>query len=308
MVEEDFSYEVNKNDRSIFIVRDREDFYGYKEANPTNFSKDLITLRDEINNDKDISNNHEFSNENCDKEYVKSSKRLWKDLGIELQTVQYLKPPCNYTSKDFYGHIPDDFFDFLADDYPTVLPIETVSNPLDIGVNEILLRLKRHNAVIYKSISLPEVEKRINSSIYAHEITHIEQESAGGGVLTITNVETLPVFMEFLFGSKIDESNEVIKNIINHRLAYTSAAIDLLLKDKYMDFENRINKEKYIISIIQALDLFNKYNDGSENVKKEFIKLINGIFYGNNIIEEMLDTFDSNFKDIEPKLKVLKRY
>lgn len=307
MVDNDFSYKVNDNDKSLKFMLYKENYFGYKHASPTNFSMELKDLRNEIFFNEEITKDLEFSKNGIDFNYVKNSKKMWNELGFNLQKIQYLKPTYNFDEKTFDGNLTKDFYDSLIIDYPTELPIKFVNDFMNVNIQAIYFEFEKHNSIFFRYINLPKLNKLITSSIYAHEITHIEQENAGGGMNLITNQETLPIFIELLFSKTLDESGALSNIIINHRLTTLAAAIGQLLNNKEMNFEERIIKETYLISIIQAIDLFNKYKDSSEEVKKELINSINKLFIGEIIIDDILDKFDSNFKDIDLDLKTLKR-
>ena len=307
MVNDDFSYDIKNDDNSIYFVRNKENFFGYDKTYPTLFSNNLIGLFYEIVSNKEITENFEYSKKGRDIRFVKASKRLWKELEIELQKVQYIKPSLNFDEDKFDGVMTKEFCDGLAFDYPTKIPIVYVDDYLKVNSNPIFLEGDKYNAILFRSISLPKVEKKINSCIYAHEITHTEQDYAGGGIKKVTNAETLPIFIELLFSNKIDESSIVTDQIKNRRLVFLASTIIELIENKEMNFERRIKLETYLISIIQALDLYNKYCESDERTKKEFIESINKIFTGEMLVEDMLNNYDSNYYNVEPKLKVLKR-
>jgi hypothetical protein len=307
MVDNDFSYKIKDDDKTLLFIRHKEEFFGYDNVFPNDFSKELINLKDEIMASKEIIENIDYSKSNRDLRYVKNSSKIWNELGINLQKVQYLNPNYNFDEKSFDGYLPIDFYKSLITDYPTKIKINSIDDFKEIGFDALYLEFEKHNSIIFKYISLPKINKIINSSIYAHEITHVEQENAGGGITKITNEETLPIFNELLFGTKLDESDLIINQIINRRLSNIANDVIKLLNEKNISFAERLNIEKYLISTIQGIDLFNKYKDGNEKIKNEFINYINLIFLGEKVVEDMLNKFDSNFKDIEPNLKVLKR-
>ena len=303
----DFSYKTNDTDKSLEFIRHKEQFFGYDEVNPTNFSKEINDLKEEIINDKEIMDEFEFSKVPRKSESIKTDDKIWNELGIKLQRVQFFKPSYKVEEMTFNGEITKNFYDKLEFDYPNKVKIIKPNNFLKTGFDALYIEFNNHNSIIYKYIALPEVDKMINNSVHAHEITHLEQENVGGGITTILNEETLPIFVELLFSTKTDESGMITDKIIKHRLGYLSGAINVLSRDKNMNFKTRIDLEKYIISIIQAIDLFNKYQNGSNKVKKELIGYINQIFEVEKVIEQVLDVYNSNFKEIEPKLKILKR-
>lgn len=307
MINEDFSYDLKNDDVTISFIRNKENFFGYEKSEPTLFPNSFYDLALEIISDDKIVSNYEYSKIGRDSKYVKRSKRIWNELGINLLKIQYISPSLDFDVNKFDGRITKEFYDKLIYDYPTKIPIKYTDNFLDVSVNGVFLEFEKYNSILFKEIYLPKLEKKINSCIYAHEITHVEQDNACGGVNKITNMETLPIFIELLFGNKIEENGIVTEQIIKHRLVFLASAITELIKNKEMNFERRIKLETYLISIIQAIDLFNKYKNSNEKNKKEFINYINKIFNGEKHVEQMLDNFDSNYSNVEPKLKVLKR-
>lgn len=305
MVDTDFSYNIRKDDKSRLIVKYKEDFFGFDHVEPTNFSRDLINLKDEIFNEKELLNYLEFDNALVNSWYLKKKAKTWDELGINLQKIQFISPKYDMDDLDFYVKTINEIYPLLEPNLPTKMPIKFVDKFLDTNMIAFYLEFLKHNSIIFRRINLPKIDRKVCSCIYAHEITHIEMENAGGGITKITNGETLPIFIELLFASTIDK--ETKEKIFNHRLIYLAGTIGKLLKEKNLDFEKRIKLETYLISIIQGIELFNKYNEGNDKVKLEIIKSINDIFLGEILVEDILNKYDSNFLDVEPKLKVLKR-
>ena len=300
MVDNDFSYNMKESDNSIDLINKIENFYGLEKTRPTIFSKDLIDLKNEIFNDLDIMNSLSYENNDIDHLFVNRSTIIWKNFGINHNRVQYYKPNIVFENKIVNGKFTKEFCDGLDEGFPTDIPVEYVDDFQKAMIDTEYIELEKHRSILFKKIILPNIEKKVVSCIYAHEITHANQDMAGGGIKKITNIETLPIFIELLFSKELGVNDKVI----NHRLGFLAGGIGELLINKDINFEKRIKIETYIISIIQALDLYNKFE---ENDKAEFINYINQIFSGEKEVEQMLDNYDSNFKDIKPKLKVLKR-
>lgn len=304
MVDNDFSYKVKSGDVSRLKILSKEEYFGYDHVEPTVFKREIVNLKDEIYNEKELMNYLDFDNGFVNSWYVKKNNYKWKELGINLQKVQFIKPGFNLGKDGFLGKTIKEFYHGLDFDYPTKLPIYFVDDFQKTSFKADYLEFSNHNSIIYNSILLPKVDRKICNSIYAHEITHIEQENVGG-VKKITNIETLPVLIELLFADKTDIITR--KKILNHRLIYLAGTIVKLLKEKDINYALRIKLETYLISIIQGIELFNKYNDGNELIKKEMIDYINEIFLGDNTIENMLDKYESNYNEVNLKLKSLKR-
>ena len=191
---------------------------------------------------------------------------------------------------------------------PTEIPIVYTSDLLKSSARAMYLEFKNHNSIIFKDVVLPKVNKEIGSCVYAHELTHVEQDNVGGAIDRITNMETLPILMELLFGDKVADDGSIRDMLIRHRLAYFSGAVREIINDKEMNFERRIKIETYIISIIQGLELYNKYHDYNDERKQDIIDSINKVFNGDILVEDMLDNNNSNYLDVKPKLKTLQRH
>lgn len=301
----EFYYEVKGDDNSVSVIRGREKFYRFNKCNPTSFSKSIKNLAIEIYKDEEIMNNFEFSKLNRDSKFVKASKRIWKDLGIELRDVQYFKRPLS--EEEFNKMTVGEFYSNIAYGSPTKIPIEYTDDALLARSMGMLLDLKKYNTIIFHKIHLPKVNKYANSCIYAHEITHTVLDTAGGGVNKITNRETIPILIELLFGNKLDEKGSVTDELLRHRIAYLAGAIAELINRKDINFEKRIKLETYVKSIIQGIALYNKYMDGNNAVKKEMIEGINDIIKGEIITEDLLDYYDSKYTKVDHDVKTLRK-
>ena len=305
MEKNEFSYEIKGDDNSIKEIRRKEKFFGMKKSNPTVFPMSIKNLAIEIYCDEDIMKDFEFANINRDSKYVKASKRIWKDLNIELQDVQLFRKPLDKSVFD--GKLSREFCSNIMIASPTEIPIKYEDDNLLARSMGMYLELLKYNSVIFQHIVLPKVNKEVNSCIYAHEITHTELDNAGGGISKMTNRETLPIFVELLFGNKIADNGYVTDQLLRHRIAYLGGAIAALINEPGMNFERRISIETYVISIIQAIDLYNKYKDGNDSIKKEFHDGISDIFKGKINVEDMLDHYDSDYKKVDHNVKTLRK-
>ena len=297
-----FVYNKKNDDDSDRIVREKENFFEMERSNPIIYPDSLNDLSDEILNDKKIMDNYKFDKKKEKRKYVLKSKKIWKELNIKLEKVTFLK--SEYDSKKFNGVLDKEFMNSLLIDYPYYIPISFTDNYLETQASTFQLTLKSGKCVVFKNILLPKFDKKVDSFIYAHEITHTQIENKSGSSKFITNSETLPIVVEQLFADKLD----VLELNRNNRLQCLAIALKELVTNKDMDFCTKITYDTYITSILQAIDLFNKYLSGSNYIKKEFINHINLIFNGEKNIEDMIDNFNSNYGEIDYKLsKLLKK-
>ncbi len=300
-----FYYEVKEDDPSIENIRKDEEFYEYKKTSPRIYSKKFLNLREEILDSPDIIDNFEYSEEGFEKRFPRNKQSIWKDLGIELQKIQILKP--SYKISPTTKELDQEFLKNLFIGLPTRIHVTYVDKYIETNSSGLQITFPKGKSVISTDILLPKFNKYINTSIYAHELTHAEMNFVGSGVDYYINKETIPIFIESLFADKVDESGNTLELSLNNRLAYLSAIIDALVNEKNASFERRMHLEKYFVSILQGITLYNRYNEGSDKVKNEMINHINNIFKGEELAEEMLVRFESKYNDVEPKVKSLKK-
>lgn len=297
-----FEYNKKDNDLSVDFLRDKENFFDMEEVNPIIYSDSLNDLCYEIFCNNNIIDNFEFKEDKKNIKYVLNSKKIWGSLNINLKDIVYLNKEYDFSK--FKGILDKEFLSNLNVDSPYEIPISFIDNFYDTQIVVTHLTLKTGKCVVFRNILLPKFEKKVNSVIYAHEITHTQLENVLGGAKKITNIETLPMFIEELFADKLN----VLELIRNNRLIYLALGINELIKNKDMDFYKKITFDTYITSTLQSFDLANKFFSGNENVKKEMISYINSIFNGNKNTEDMLGKFDSNFDSLDYKLnKILKK-
>ena len=297
-----FDFRMREDDKTIDRLRDFEKDYGLIPSLPEKYDKKYLDFAYEVLDDKSIIGNYQFSMEGFDEAYIRNSSKIWKQLGLKLEDVQYFKKGF----EDLYygtGQVDEDFVRTINIGNPTNITVRYIDDYLQTGVDKLRFTISRGSGDIFRRIDLPRFEKRITSSIYAHEITHVELIDAGGGIGSYKNKEVLPIVIEELFSDKLG----VLELSKNNRFATLGQAIIDMSKFPEMDFKTRIDKETYLHSILQAMSIANVYFNGNNKIKREIIRDINDVFTGDMITEDMLDKYDSNFKDIEPKLKVLKR-
>ena len=297
-----FDFRIREDDPTLKRLRRKEKFYELSEAMPEKYDEKYLDFAYQVFADKSIMDNFHFELKNHDESYVRNSARLWEQLGFKLQDVQYFKRPIKAWEHDS-GTMNLEFVKELEIGSPLKIILNFTDDYLLTGVDEWEFSSENGEGVLFKKIDLPKFEKRINSTIYAHELTHVELLDAGGGVEHYKNKEVLPIVIEEIFADKLG----VLDLSINNRFATLAQAIIDISNSPDMAFRTRIDKETYLHSILQARSIANIYFNGNGKIKREVIEDINNVFRGDMITEDMLDKYDSNFRDIEPKLKVLKR-
>jgi len=297
------SYTIRKNDSSIKEIREKEEFYGMEQTNPRSFSDKYIDFSNEVLLNQNIIDNFVYERGTPNKDKIRSSGKIWSELGIKLQDVQFVKEENK--DLEFEGRIDKRFCDALEISSPLNIPITFIDNYLDTYVLTLHISMKDCNSVVFRKVFLPKLEDKINSVIYSHELTHTELNDAGSGIKKYINKETIPIFIEQLFADKIDQ--RTLELCRNNRFATVAAGIEEMRTNKKLSFKSRIDLETYLISTIQATNLANIYFESNKKIKKEMIKYINKLFTGELKTEDMLEHFDSSFDEIEPSLKKLQK-
>ncbi len=300
MGKREYEYTVSETDHSISKIREKEEFYGLEIAEPMIFPKKMGDLSKEIFSDKKIMDNFEYTTDTPNESVIRESSRLWEELGFDIHEVSYYGIPYK-----FKGKADEEFIKAVTNGSPFDIPFKFVDDFNKTTVSADRIRFTKGNAIVFKHVKLPKLRDDINSTIYAHEIAHTQLDTAGSGVESIKNYETMPIFIEQLFADKLDSKGSLLEQSRNYRLAYMAAAINMLKNNEEMDFEKRITLEMDIISTIQGIDLFNKYKAASKKERKEMIDSINRIFSGDYLVEDMLGKYNSNFDLFETNLNTL---
>ncbi len=300
-----FDYEIKDDDDSIKSVKTDERFYNYIPTSLNNFDESYEELYHQILDDDDIVYNYLYPKKNFDKKYVLDSIKLWNDLGITLHNINIFKKLRNGNHVVLYDFGP--FSSFKKKDVSD-LKVKFKNIPQwDSKVTLKEIDEKNYKDVVFNQILLPKVEKKLASTIYAHEISHTQLLNVGGGLISIFNEETIPIFMEFVFADKLDNSKETLSYVNNERLVCVSKFINNLSLGNRISYEERVKCEKYIISSLHAMELFKIYYYSNDNLKKEMLNDIKKIFNGEEVVERMLVNYDINHNYID-KSKSLKFY
>lgn len=300
-----FDYEIKKDDNSIQSVRTDEKFYNYIPTNLNDFDESYEELYHQILDDDEIVYNYVYPKKNFDKKYILDSINLWNDLGITLHNLNIFKKLRNGNHVVLYDLGPlNSFKNKKASD----LKVNFKDIP-QWGSKVVLKEIdeKNYKDIIFNKIYLPKVDKKLASTIYAHEISHTQLLSAGGGVISTFHEETIPIFMEFVFADKLDNSNKTLSYVNNERLVSLSKFINNLTLGNKINYEERVKCEKYIISSLQAMELFKIYYYSNDNVKKEMLNDIKKIFNREMIVERMLMNYEIDHNNAV-KSKSLKFY
>lgn len=297
-----FDFNLREDDPTMKRIRSVEKFYELSKSMPEKYDQKYLDFAYQVFADKSIMNNFHFELKHHSESFVRNSARLWGELGFELQDVQYFKKPIKAWDRP-YGEMDLDFVQALEIGSPLDIILNFMDDYLETGVDQWEFTSEKGDGVIFKKLDLPKFEKKINSTIYAHEVAHVELLDAGGGIDHYKNKDVIPIVIEELFADRLG----VLELSKNNRFATLAQAIIDISNHPDMDFRTRIDKEGYLYSIIQAMSIANIYFSSNDRVKKEIVGDINGIFAAEQTTEEMLDKYDCNFKDIEPNVKVLKR-
>lgn len=147
---------------------------------------------------------------------------------------------------------------------------------------------------VTKKISIEGACDDDTKCIYVHEMYHSLAATHKGSIENLLNEEVLPIYMEKVTASDIDQTGKLENIKILTRLLNNKNDI---LKRENLKFNDknvleRINCEGYIVSSAIATSLYDTYKNSNNEVKKEIDDSINGIFREDHTLEDMLQQFD----------------
>ena len=300
----DFQYSINPDDESIDEVIADEKFYNYEPTKLHNFDSSYEALYQDILNDDSIAFDYYYPDYNFNKKYVINSINLWKELGISLHNINVLKFGRRENS---YKKVNKRFFESFQENDPSRLRLKFKkilqwnSHIFFLEVDE-----EEYKGIVFYRITLPKVEKKLAATVYAHEMTHSQLLTRDGGTMSIFNEEMIPIFMEYVFASIQEDPTNNLRYVQNGRLMRINKMINLFRFGNSINYLNRVDYEKYIISSIQAIRLFNIYYNGSETIKKEILSDINKVLNGEIIVEDIINKYNVSYDCKKPSLKELK--
>ncbi len=195
---------------------------------------------------------------------------------------------------------------------PLKLPVNLVPND-DIfsgSVTEVLTNREPH--IIFREINLNIQTTEQTSSSYIHEVTHTQIDRLKGAVKEYYNLEIISIFNE-LFHASILDSDERILRLNDSRRINEMTVTAQELRD-YHDGKSTMNRDelldccKYLISDLQAYQLFVTFYNSTEYTKNEIIDDIQTIFDGYMTVEELLDKYEITLEPDEDEKKLLKYF
>lgn len=301
-----FEYKINEDDDSISNVNMDESFYNYEKTNLHTFDQSYETIYNYILNNDSIVYDYLYPKNNFNKKYVKDSILLWEKLGITLHDINIIKRFVNFDKLVEFNDKTLTKFELK----PTKdLRLKFKRIPQDNSLVRFLeIDQPNYKNIVFKEILLPRLDKKLASTIYAHELSHAQLVTKNGGTNSIFQEEMIPILMEFIFANELDNDKFTLKYVKNERLFSVLKFINLLSKGNTLSFDKRVICEKYIISSFQALQLFDIYYRGNSFIKKEILKYIRDIFNGELIIEDLLHKYSIDYNDNEKNLKLIKNF
>lgn len=300
-----FDYIYKQDDDSYNIVETDEKFYNYDRTILHRFDKTYEELYHVLLDDDEIAFNYIYPKNNFDKKYVLRSINVWKSLGINLHNLNIFKlfrtgNMIVISSRGLLGSYTNKDCRKLKLDFQDIPQWESKLILKEIDEEDF-------KSLVFNKIILPKVEKKLASTIYAHEMTHAQMMVYEGGTNSIFNEETLPILMELIFADELDPSINTLKLVNNERLISICKFIDILSRGNDVKYSDRVTSEKYIVSSLQAIELFKIYSLSTTRGKKEMLEDVNNIINGFNIVEDMLDKYQIDY-EYTAKRKSLKLY
>ena len=299
-----FEYNVDLTDQSIPYVTAEEEHHHYDKTKVHSFDKSYESLCNDIINDESVMYYYLYPDIGFNKDYIKNSIKIWKDLGINLHDIYVAK---KFRNIEKYKTVNRAFLNAFKIGNPSKLKLKFKDIlQMSTKVNILEVDNEKFNGIVFNNIVLPKLEKKLVSTIYAHELTHTQLETRDGGTNSISNIEMIPIFMEYVFASVQKEPKTNLFYVQNERLKSVSNLIYEIGTNNKMPFFRRIECEGFIISSLQAIKLFDIYYHGDESLKKEILNDINRLFEGEIITEDIINKYDVYYDNVPRDIKTLK--
>lgn len=149
----------------------------------------------------------------------------------------------------------------------------------------------------------------LSVATYVHELVHSQLESIKGSCTNFHNREVLSIFMEKFVACELDPSGELLRvseYMRNKDLLENIALLKLGAPEVSRD--QLLESTVYVTSALKADELFNKYRNGSEEVRTSILSGIQNIFDGSSTVEEFLDDTGISFEDSAKAFCFRKRF
>ncbi len=189
---------------------------------------------------------------------------------------------------------------------PFNLPIEYSYNQYFAGLLDTQLLVtddpKYHKELLprlnlyFSKIRLSKNVTDITTSCYLHELMHTQLEKNKGVIANYYNSEVLSIFMELLY---IYEHNKkeymfmLSKRIEHVLLSFYSMYLYMSCgeKEDYSQYDF-VKDGKYLISIMKAFNLLEKYIASNNKIKREIMGEIQKVINARKNLEEVLYKFE----------------
>ena len=290
-------------------MRKEDAFFGYEKSQPLSVDQELILLNDSIVDDSSVVSVLDNLPSDASEKYVRESIQLWEGLGINLHQVCSLrnsKEQARLTSDDFKksnlvlvnpSEIPIVFNEFTDRE---LIESYLVQLQADCYAKDSLRRL------IFHSVGITKLNDYLSACLYAHEIAHSQINSVYGSCKSRLNSETISALTEEMFAFNLDPSLKTNEQDRNMSLYFISQAITWLYEFP-SSYSEQMIYSMYIQSYLESVNMANIYLLGNKKIKEEMQAFVSKIFDGERSVEDMLDHYDSNYKDVPKKLELIKK-
>lgn len=275
-----------------------EDFYekfnaaGYQTGDEITMVDKYLIMYALANSNVDLTmNNYEW---NFNGKKLKKISKEFFDEYFKLYDVKFFD---DETAGKIRIH---DAFDLLTPDKINEFKkYSKMINPIDLPINESKVTgvtgIFLDKEYYFTGIDLKELNKKLVIPGYIHEVTHTQLLTQKGSVTNYKNNEVLPIFLELLATTKLD-NGILLNDMMKIRLIDVLECIVVLHENQKVPDE-LLKASSYLESALNAINLYDLYCSSKGTIQKELLDGIQSVFDGNKTIEDILNYYFIDYEE-----------
>jgi len=303
------------------LIRSKLAAYGFETGRaPIELNNNLLNIGRVLTKLPEKSN---ISNFKIDRKDVPKYTKAFFEQHFKLHEVPYMS--ISDASEIFkkYGDNPTNTssLNLLVEELknkskyvsPYDIPVKYVNGHSMIGeiqkpiilvpVEEYLKELQ----IVFSEIQLGNNITKLTSATYAHEITHSQLESIKGSTRNYHNKEFVSIFIEKLVALELDNSRKILNKSELIRFRNLAEQIAVLYSADKFTRTQCLEATVAVTSTLKAENLFDKYLNGSDDLKSEILTDIQKIFDGQITVEDLLQKYEITLEN-SSNIELIKKH